>query len=53
MKAPIKGVEAEEAVAEIRALADKWYAATDIGTGEPSVIARAFAQELYRVLGGQ
>ncbi|WPH57841.1 hypothetical protein [Mycobacterium phage WXIN] len=42
----------KQALANVRALADKWHNAIELGTGNPSIISRAFADELYRALDG-
>ena len=42
----------KQAVTDVRALADKWYNATEATTGNPSIVARAFADEIYRALNG-
>lgn len=38
---------------EVRALADKWYTATDLGTDNVNYVARAFAEDLYKALDGR
>lgn len=46
--------EAEQVIAGVRALADRWNSATIIGalTGkdQPDIIAQGFAEQLYAVL---
>lgn len=39
-------------IGRVRALAEKWETATELGTGSPSIVARAFAEELRKALGG-
>lgn len=38
------------ALRRVRALADKWANALELGTGNPSVVARAFAAEILAAL---
>jgi len=41
----------EDILARVRALADKWDNAIEATTGNPSIVAKAFAAELYQALG--
>lgn len=42
----------EQRLNGVDALAEKWETATELGTGSPSIVARAFAEELRKALGG-
>jgi hypothetical protein len=37
---------------QVAALAEKWESATDLASGNPSIVARAFAAEVRKALDG-
>jgi hypothetical protein len=44
--------EAQHALDQVTALAEKWENATDLGSGNPSIVASAFAAEVRAALDG-
>ena len=45
--------EAVVTLHRVGALAEKWENAKELGTGQPSIVARAFAAELRKAIAGE
>jgi hypothetical protein len=43
----------DDAVQRVQALVEKWENATELSSGQPSIVARAFAAELREALEGK